>query len=638
MGNIKNFNFNKLDLKLSNSDYWDFYLANDEGPTPYCGALSSGDCFVVWYDFNNLGIYNNSTPTHINGKDIYSLVTWDGAVNTGYTFNTIGLTGIDNGLIVFDKTSGDTSNLALLSALTGTTLVIPSGDTRLHMHAVTGTTGNYVYPNEIIIDPTTPLIGNFASLYGGFYQGYYKLDGSNYEVLPTRVNQAWVAEFWLTTKQFQTTGTTGTTSGATTATTLNNTYPNNNGFFFYMGTRAENKFWNVWEGSDTGCTVNCNTNNCASGVTVSKWCTIPKESQITVVGDYGLGISLDPPRTEIDLITNGFLIYGKAYDARPDTLTGTTLYNVPSSAITSYYCSACGNSHDGLGTQTACSYDGKGIAVASIRKNKTTDINPFLLYGRASGEIHTGDTRGCCGGPNDGLGSKTVSNFSGVKTPETSIDYNIDIIDNALGFRIKPDGSIGFRLLTVTGTCVTTGTERKYISGVTIHEAYSTPDLIDPAYWYNVVIKYVTDYKPDCDLKVIKPRNGKLKFYINGMLKFTVYNFPEFIGKRLDEYKSKQVGVPFNFSLGGGSQGLIESQTFGGLDLSDRGLPIENNFAGTFLGGISQFKFNICDMSLCQIQNAYAAEAPKYGFIDTNLILQENTFFILQEDGYGINW
>ena len=88
MGNIKNFNFNKLDLKLSNSDYWDFYLANnDRGGN--CNALLSGSCFVVWYDFNNSNIYNNGD------KDtIYSLVTWTGATNTGYTLNTIGLTGV----------------------------------------------------------------------------------------------------------------------------------------------------------------------------------------------------------------------------------------------------------------------------------------------------------------------------------------------------------------------------------------------------------------------------------------------------------------------------------------------------------------------------------------------------------------
>ena len=138
MGNIKNFNFNKLDLKLSNSDYWDFYLATDEN-SGGCDSLLSGSCFVVWYDFNNLAIFPSSAVT---ASSIYSLVTWTGATNSGYTANTIGLTGIDNGLITFEKLSADTTNQALLSALTGTTLVIPSGDTRLVMNKVTGTTGN----------------------------------------------------------------------------------------------------------------------------------------------------------------------------------------------------------------------------------------------------------------------------------------------------------------------------------------------------------------------------------------------------------------------------------------------------------------------------------------------------------------
>jgi hypothetical protein len=63
--------------------------------------------------------------------------------------------------------------------------------------------------------------------------------------------------------------------------------------------------------------------------------------------------------------------------------------------------------------------------------------------------------------------------------------------------------------------------------------------------------------------------------------------------------------VPFNFSLGGGSLGLLESQTFDGLDMADRGLPIEKNFGGTFVGGISQFKFNICDLLFCDIEYNY---------------------------------
>ena len=127
-------------------------------------------------------------------------------------------------------------------------------------------------------------------------------------------------------------------------------------------------------------------------------------------------------------------------------------------------------------------------------------------------------------------------------------------------------------------------------------------------------------------------------FYVNSRLKFTVDNFPEFIAKRLDEHYLKQVGVPFNFSLGGGSQGLIDSQTFDGLDMADRGLPIEKNFAGTFIGDISQFKFNICDLTYADIQYNYVSSLSRYNQLDRNLILTEEAYFMLQQNGYGIEW
>jgi hypothetical protein len=37
----------------------------------------------------------------------------------------------------------------------------------------------------------------FSRFYGGFYQGFFKLDGYTYEVLPTRFPKAWASEFWL---------------------------------------------------------------------------------------------------------------------------------------------------------------------------------------------------------------------------------------------------------------------------------------------------------------------------------------------------------------------------------------------------------------------------------------------------------
>jgi hypothetical protein len=632
MGNIKNYKFSYLDARLSNSDYWDFYLADDGcGLSPSSGP-SSGDCFVVWYDFANVSIYPNSATT---SPSILSLVTWENAVNTGYTLNTIGLTGIDNGLITFERDEQDTTNQALLSALTGTTLVIPPNDYRLTMNLVTGTTGNYVYPTQRIIDPQ---IGDYMQFCGGFYQGYYKIDGTTYQVLPTRYNGGWTAEFWLNPQNI---------CPSTTGTTLNDVYPNNYGFFFYMGTRAENKFWNLFEGVDSGCTSGCTVPSGCTDV-LSPFCTIPRETDVTLVGEYGIGIPLSPPATEIELITNQFLIYGRAYDASPDPLTGdvgTIIIDQPD--LSGSTGSTCGclstcccnlNSMDGLGTRTVCTYDGNGIAVARTRDVLTDRQNPFLIYGRGV-NVGTGCTCSACSGPNDGLGNQTICTYSGTTSPDTEMDYNIDIIDNALGFRVRQDGSLGYRLMTVTGQCYTATTgERLYSSGVTIQEGYSAASTVIPNVWSYVAIRYMTNYLNDCDLKTAKRRTGRLMFYVNARLIYIVEDFPEFIARRLNENYLKQVAVPFNFSLGGGTQGLIDSQTFDGLDMADRGLPIEENFAGTFIGGIREFRFNICDSTFAEIQYNYITSGPSPIVVDTNLLLTEDGFLLLQENGYGIIW
>jgi hypothetical protein len=627
MGNIKNFNFAKLKLQISNSDYWDFYLANDESSGD-CDSLLSGSCFVVWYDFNN-------SNTFLSGltNNIHSLVSWSGATNSGYTLNTIGLTGIDNGLITFDKVSGDTTNQALLSALTESVYVIQSGNTGLMMNAVTGTTSGLTY--DILVNSGLTE-GQYMDFMGGFYQGFYKLDGKTYEVLPTRVNHSWSAEFWLKPKDVNTTGT-----------TINDLYPNNKGFFFYMGTRAENKFWNQFYGADTGCTSGCTISECSSGETVSEWCTIPKETDITIVGDYGIGIPLSPPQMRIDLITNEFLIYGRGSGdvdfSRYTAATGTIEIDnldgdVVSGCTSSCRCRRCTGPDDGLAYLRANQYDGNGIAVGRTRTYLSNENNPFLIYGRArlSGSCAHSFSR--CSGPNDGFGNERANTFSGRTAPLTELDYNVDIIDNALGFRITDDGRIGYRLLTVTGGCQTVNNESVYVSGVTIEEKYSEPNMVAIDDWSYVVVKFVTDFKSDCDLKISSRRKGKLMFYVNAKLKFIVNEFDEFIAKRLDEYKDKQVGVPFNFSLGGGSQGLMESQTFDGLDPRDRNLPIQENFAGTFIGSISQFKYNICELKYCNIVNNYNAGLAQYNPNQPNYLLTEDGEIINSQNNENILW
>ena len=576
MGNLKNYNFNKIDAYLSNSEYYDFYLAQDEYAMPGNFSGLVDDCMVVHYDFNNEDIFVGGYPYtgvygpqygYNNVKSIYSLASWSGATNSGFTFSTFGLTGIDNGYITFNKVSGDTCNTALTETLTGTT-VISSGDTILILNEVTGMTGNYIYPIEQVSGGTE---GNYARLCGGFYQGYYKLDGYNYEVLPTRVPKAWTAEFWLRKSDNSCSGITGTT--------LNNTYPNNKGFFFYMGTRAENKFWNIFEGNNTGCTSGCCEVVTGCTATTTEFCTKPKETDISFVDDSGNLINLSPPPIEYNVITNPFLIYGQADG-------NYSKCSLPS----------------GLGTKQACTFTGDSITVSAITQQLTNTQNPFLIYGRAGSD----STK--CADPS-GLGNQTACEFSGLTSPLLELDKDADIVDNAIGFRIKDDGSIGYRALKLTAYCENEVT----VTGVTVEEQYSASGMVTDDVWHKIDIRFVMPEYDECELQYGSARKGRLMFYVDCKLKFVTEEVDEFIGKRLNEHKDKQLGVPFNISLGGGTQGLLESMTFDGQDDKDLGLHIEQNFAGTFIGDISQFRFHICDLSWCALKNNCEVEKARYG-------------------------
>ena len=551
MSNIYQNNFNNcMKMRLSNSDYWDLFLCYDCNDEQNNSQILD-NCVLVDIDINNDNSYSGDT--------LYSLTTWTGATinGSGITLNDIGLTGIDNGFIEYDCT-GSTSGQTFLSAFTGSTLVLTSADTRFSMTRVTGCT--YDYPIEILTGLTQ---GRYAQLCGGFYQGFFKLsdktyfeeisdnkftwplewftcppvctgdttvpsgqtcclnpnlayqcynDGKpipyNYEILPERLGgmggeykpclDGWTATFWL-----------NKSSESCTGNTLNNLYPDNKGFFFYMGTRAENKFWDLFSGE--------------TGYTTSS------------------GYPLPPPKE-----------------------TTTELNN-----------------------------------------------NPFLVYQPA----------GCCC-------------FSGITTQTTQEkDRNADIVNNVLGFRIKDDGSIGYRTITVTGVCsavtattvvdcntqcgcgcssntgstsgyttATTVTE-EYITGTSINECYSMSGLVQTDVWTHIGIRFKPyEYFEECELNFKGRRKGLLSVYVNGYLKWKLDDFDEFIFRELDEYREKQQGVPFNYSFGGGTQGLLESNTVNGPDVKDEDLVVENNFAGTFEGGVSKFKLYGCALDITTIR------------------------------------
>jgi hypothetical protein len=137
-------------------------------------------------------------------------------------------------------------------------------------------------------------------------------------------------------------------------------------------------------------------------------------------------------------------------------------------------------------------------------------------------------------------------------------------------------------------------------------------------------------------------RLGKLKFFVNGKLFMTVENFEEIIPRELNEVKEKQIGVPFNISWGGGTFGLRESLTFSGCSgttgpyiqdpevmcdntLSGTSLSglttnilLEQNFGGTFMGGISEFRMYVEPLGAAQVQHNYRILKDKFDLFNFN--------------------
>lgn len=455
MNNLNSF-YNNIDAILNDSAYYDMELIVDSDVYNLsCGGDGIiDDGLAIWIDVNDSG-----STLDYNGLSLISLTCLSGGtiVTSGFTIYDIGLTGIDNGLV---------------DSLTGETMSFISGGTCYLTHKVSGDTYSYD------VNEQTDFSGKYYALCGGFYQGFFKLEGYPFEIIPTRNANGWSAELIISTSA---------SCINSTGVTLNDVYSNNSGFFFFMGTRAENKFHNVFDGE--------------SGKT---------------------------------------------------TTSGEPLQ--PQSAIT-----------------TTSSFDNS--FTSSICDTETT-------------------------------------------TTVTIPDPNDDLIDNAIGFRITPDYRIGYRQITSSGSCV----DDVWVSGLTITEEYSDNVIFSgnsQTNWLYITITYCTEVYDECDLLSEPQRVGKLIFWVNGRRIFVVDDVNELMFKGLNTHKEKQQGVPYNISIGGGTQGLIESQTFGGPDANDIGMTMEQNFAGTFIGGFSQFRYYTKCLDVTEIRNNYYYEQDRYRLPDT---------------------
>ena len=245
----------KLSIDLS-----DMSLVSDERNyneevvfSPYLIAQTYGNRLPFSFDTNDsLSVQ----PLSLSYKDYnfdnvfvslnyYNPENLDLSCLTANTSCDIGLTGIDNGLV---------------TGMTGQTITFTNGiddftkfdrlyfDRRLKLFQVTGYTSTNVrfsgFDKTILYEVVSKNedVGYYHELYGGFYQGFYKLFGYDYEIFPERMNKGWAVEMLLKPRLVN------EYSPSTGETTLNEIYPQNKNIFFYMGTRAENKFYHHADG------------------------------------------------------------------------------------------------------------------------------------------------------------------------------------------------------------------------------------------------------------------------------------------------------------------------------------------------------------------------------------------------------
>ena len=176
-----------------------------------------------------------------------------------------------------------------------------------------------------------------------------------------------------------------------------------------------------------------------------------------------------------------------------------------------------------------------------------------------------------------------------------------DIYRNAFALQIKDDGTIGYKFLVKD--CESE--EEKY----KIESQFTKVPVIENKKWYTINVKilpvknYVRNFF--CLSQTLISEKMQIYIYVNGKLVLVSRELPMLNLKLLNDLQEKQEGVPFNISLGGGSQGLAEVVYLNYMKLPEYVLPIEKEFGGSFIGWLKSFKFYTCPLNYSEIWKNY---------------------------------
>ena len=510
-GNIKKNNVRGLGLKLRNDEYHDF-------------MLYKGECYSVSDSLNCVAISMDANKIQEDGTWISNNV-WSNAINNNVVLEDIGYTGVDNGLIYF---RGDrVNNLELIDILTKS-IYIPDGG-NVVLKPISSCKMRHAYPYE--------LHKNYVSLKGGFFQGFYKIEGKEYQVLPNALENEWNLEFVIRRREFD-----------IPENTIITKYPENNGLFFFMGLRAENKFALYYNGNNEY---------------VEEEYPYRKDNYISNIYDDG--------KNPDGVCSNNNLPFEEEYMLNDividdDILNVLTTTDGISLKQNEYEVFETDNKHIFFNRTatgyTSDSWDSNigGVSFTDIKEGETE--NKFLFFNRT--------TTGCTTG----------------QMPVINNDYDIigDLKNNAFALIVNNDGSVGYRY--GISDCETD-------NGYSVVSERSKPNMVKLDEWVTINVRFSN----------IGGEQMKLYFYLNGNLVLVSKPLPIFNFRGLKDAPSKQQGVPYNISLGGGTQGLFDGIWLKDVKVKDKYFPLMKDFGGCFIGDIKSFRFYDCFRHYSDISN-----------------------------------
>jgi hypothetical protein len=611
--NINQYNFRRFGLKPLN-EVTDLCLASDEKDydqevifSPLLIGENDGNRMPFKFDFNSSGTtLCQVSPCVFSSDTIVSENYWN-PTDTDPNFCPIvtnlcdvGLTGIDNGLV--QNMSGETIEIT-----TGLYTNITDKfsrykyDRRMKLHPITGftTTQNRLwndnsYTYDLSYTNVGGDIGYVATLNGGFYQGFYKLAGYDYQVFPERVSLGWTAEFML---KYRWTG--------NTSVGLNVRYPENKGTFFYMGARAENKFYHYADGSpkqDTGYTrvtsgLTCmHTCGCASSANTSSECLQvyqPSGGTITTcLCGCPCECSTSAQYPEKDPL------YDEVSNALSLRLSGDT--GSPRLCVKTYRITG------------GC--ESTGTCLTGITYVTGTSVTEWC------------STRGIfddCSGTT----YQNVEHWAQIDAVFQRYEW-LDTCD------LYDKGGVGLLVKDVYFATIEGRSVSLIEPPITHEQPYDPPST--------EVVTFT-----DMWTEEQKYRLGTLKFYVNGKLFMVAENFEEIIPRLLNVEKEKQIGVGYNISIGGGTQGLHDNLTFSGgcpVDLSGlqyqqdpeclttydldntiySGLTtqirLEELFGGSMIGDISAFRMYTEPLNAAQIKHNFKILKDTYNLLNPDCL------------------